>query len=375
MRPAHPSSPRPPLLLAVLAALPLLVLLAGSSTIDPVHGGAQLYESSCASCHGLDGRGEERSRVGFALALPDFSDCSFATREPDLDWGAVIHEGGPARGFDPLMPAFGDVLSQAEIDAVLGHVRGFCDSRWWPRGDLNFPRALLTEKAFPEDELVLSSALPTEVPLGIGNKLIYETRIAPMGQVEAIVPFSFDDLEGDGWSGGLGDVALGTKWVVFHSLDLGSIVSLAGEIKLPTGRPDLGYGKGVTIFEPFVSYGQALPFDGFFQFMGGGEISTDTALAGHEVFGRAALGMTFTQGLAGRAWSPMLEVAAVQDWEPDAPVHWDLVPQLQVTLSQRQHLIASVGARIPVDRFGTEPPQLMMYLLWDWFDGPLHEGW
>lgn len=104
-------------------------------------------------------------------------------------------------------------------------------------------------------------------------------------------------------------------------------------------------------------------------------MSTDTALSQHEVFGRAALGMTFTEGRDGRAWSPMLEVQAKREWEAEAPVHWDLVPQLQITINQRQHLMAAVGLALPVDRLGQEPPVLMSYLLWDWFDGGLTDGW
>ena len=49
------------------------------------------------------------------MAMPDFTDCSFASREPDTDWAAVIHGGGPARGFSELMPPHGEALSQAEV--------------------------------------------------------------------------------------------------------------------------------------------------------------------------------------------------------------------------------------------------------------------
>ena len=51
------------------------------------------------ACHGADGRGSPPERVGFDVPLPDFTDCSFATREPDGDWFAVAHQGGPVRGF------------------------------------------------------------------------------------------------------------------------------------------------------------------------------------------------------------------------------------------------------------------------------------
>jgi mono/diheme cytochrome c family protein len=42
--------------------------------------GAQLYAESCATCHGLDGRGKEASELGFDVATPDFTDCQFAPR-------------------------------------------------------------------------------------------------------------------------------------------------------------------------------------------------------------------------------------------------------------------------------------------------------
>src|SRR5262245_12708333 len=110
--------------------------------------GEELYRAGCAACHGPDGRGMPQSTVGFDTPLPDFTDCAFATPEPDSDWAAIIHRGGQARAFNRLMPAFGELLSDAAIQKVIDHLRRFCTSRKWPRGDLNFPRALVTEKAF-----------------------------------------------------------------------------------------------------------------------------------------------------------------------------------------------------------------------------------
>src|SRR5688572_32813847 len=59
--------------------------------------GAVLYAAACAGCHGPDGGGAPASLVAFTDPLPDFRDCAFATREPDGDWLAVVHDGGPAR--------------------------------------------------------------------------------------------------------------------------------------------------------------------------------------------------------------------------------------------------------------------------------------
>ena len=70
-----------------------------------------MYTAACAACHGDDGRGRGASQLGFEVAVPDFTDCDFAVREPDSDWYAIAHRGGPIRGFDRLMPAFGEALS------------------------------------------------------------------------------------------------------------------------------------------------------------------------------------------------------------------------------------------------------------------------
>ena len=73
---------------------------------------------------GRHGRAEIGGRL--RAPLPDFTDCAFATAEPDPDWHAVVHEGGPIRGLDRHMPAFGDALSPDEIALAVGHLRTFC---------------------------------------------------------------------------------------------------------------------------------------------------------------------------------------------------------------------------------------------------------
>ncbi|HKK45218.1 MAG TPA: c-type cytochrome, partial [Balneolaceae bacterium] len=129
------------------------------TTFNKFARGEELYLKACAACHGVKGRGLTQSQLGFALLLPDLSDCNFATREPNADWIAIAHQGGPVRGFSSIMPAFGGLLSKDDIEKVIEHIRTFCTDASWPRGDLNLPRALVTEKAFPEDEAVLSSSV------------------------------------------------------------------------------------------------------------------------------------------------------------------------------------------------------------------------
>ena len=358
------------------------VLLALSIAARPAGAGQDpeseaRYRAACAACHGVDGTGVERSVVGFDVPLPDFSDCSFATREPDADWLAIAHQGGPVRAFDRWMPAFGAALTEPDLQRTLDHIRGFCNERGWPRGELNLPRALVTEKAYPEDEAVLSSSIALDDDAGaVGTELIYERRLGPRSQVEVVVPFELQQAgSGAAWVRGLGDVAVAFKHALFHRFESGTIFSAAGEIVLPTGKQSDGIGAGVTILEPFVAFGQLLPRDGFLQAQAGLGLPTDPDRVERESFWRAVIGRSFTQGRFGRTWSPMLEVLGARELAAGAAAHWDLVPQVQVTLSRRQHVMLNAGLRIPVNERSGRSPQLLTYLLWDWFDGGLLEGW
>jgi len=337
--------------------------------------GQQVYRAACAACHGFDGRGAARSAVGFETPLPDFTDCNFASRERSADWQAVVHGGGPARGFSPIMPAFGAALSREQIEKAVDYVRSFCADRAWPRGELNLPRPLVTSKAFPEDETVITTAIQTGGASAVNSVIVYERRLGRADQIEVALPFRFFERPGGQWTGDVGDLALGYKRMLFHSRPSGSIVSLSGEVVLPTGDKARSLGKGVTVLETFLAYGQLLPADGFFHFQGGLEAPTHSDDAAKAAFWRTVVGRSFSQGGYGRTWSPMVELLAEREWESGAKVLWDVVPQFQVTLSRRQHIMANVGVRIPVNQTAGRPIQIMFYLLWDRFDGGLTEGW
>ncbi len=79
----------------------------------------------------------------------------------------------------------------------------------------------------------------------------------------------------------------------------------------------------------------------------------------------------------------------------DGSTHWDVVPQLQISLNLRQHVLANVGLLIPVNESSrpvnessrpvnessrpvnesSRPKQFFLYVLWEWFDGGLLDGW
>jgi hypothetical protein len=273
-----------------------------------------------------------------------------------------------------MMPAFSDAVSMEEIGKILDYVRSFCVDDNWPRGELNLPRPMITEKAYPEDEIVWTTGVATEGG-AVSNELVYEKRFGARNQFELVLPLDFHELEAGEWTGGIGDIAIGAKRALFHSLASGSIFSVNGEIILPTGNEEKGLGKGVTIIEPFVSFGQILPADSFLHAQAGIEIPTDSERAEQEAFWRFVLGKSFTQGRYGRTWSPMVEILAVRELAEGEGTKWDLLPQVQITLNTRQHVMANIGFLIPLNDTEGRDTTFLVYLLWDWFDGGFFEGW
>jgi mono/diheme cytochrome c family protein len=339
--------------------------------------GRDIYMAACVSCHGPDGKGQSQNLAGFQRpsSFPDFTDCLSSTEENDLEWRAVITNGGPARGFSRIMPAFGDELSQEQIGKVIEYLRALCTQKAWPRGNLNLPRALITEKAFPEDEVVLSGGTNLHGPPGGSAVAIYERRIGASGMIEADVPFDTAHTSGVSHSG-FGDITLGYKRKLFDSLKAGSIFSLGGEITAPTGNPRFGTGGGSPVFEAYAAYGQILPANSFLQFQPGYELSTQPDKLPRAYYLNTAIGKTFiTGGGLGRWWTPMTEFIADRDLVSGATTNWDVVPEIQIPISKRMHILASVGVRIPVNNTADRPKQFLIYFLWDYLDGTLKQGW
>lgn len=72
--------------------------------------GRQAFESRCAGCHGLDGRGGERA--------PDVATRASARRRSDAELFQIIQNGIPARG----MPSFG-TMDNSRIHALVSYLR------------------------------------------------------------------------------------------------------------------------------------------------------------------------------------------------------------------------------------------------------------
>lgn len=118
------------------------------------------------------------------------------------------------------MPAFGEALSVDQLQKVMDYIRTMCGDDFWPRGELNLPRPLVTEKAYPEDEAVISSSIDAEGTGAIMNEFV------------------------------IGDMALGVKRAFYHSAASGTIFSMTGKVILSTGDVGTGRGQG-SVFGPY----------------------------------------------------------------------------------------------------------------------------
>ena len=359
-------------IVALLALLGTSVAFGQTAPRGLAADGRAIYGDACAACHGLDGKGMPSDEVGTLVAVPDFTNCRFTSAERTKDWSAVIRGGGPARGFSRVMPAFGDALTDDEIRLAIGHIRTFCTVSRWPAGDLNFPRPLATEKAFPENETVFAFSTPLQDSDTAEMRIIYERRLGSRGQVEAAVPFAARQI-GDQWYRGLGDVSTGYKQLLLESGRSGTLVSAGTALTFPTGKEQYGLGTRLTVLETSALAGQRMG-PAFAHGQAGFEFPLNVASTPNEVFWRGALGIVLTPGVDGRTWSPMLELTGHREFEYGDPIRWDLLPQLQVSLSRRRHVAATAGARIPVGG-PARPATAMVSLTWDWFEGGLMEGW
>jgi cytochrome c553 len=338
--------------------------------------GEIVYKAGCIACHGAEGKGADEASTVFVRphTFPDFTRCDQTTPEPDSSYKVVILHGGHGLGFSQIMPAFGDILTDQQIDDVIAYVRSFChNTGHYPAGELNLPRALITEKAFPEDELVISTAADAGSPASWTTDIIHEQTFAGRNQIEIDVPINYA-VQNNNWTSGFGDITIGLKRELFASLSAGSVLSAQAGFLLPSGDSNRGFGAGTPTFEPFLAYDQLLGERNFLQFQLGGDVTFDTNKSPRTLFFRTAAGRSMApdNGL-GRLFTPMVEFVGTHTYGADTDL--DLVPQMQVTVSKRQHIRADVGVSAPVNNTSDRKPQVIFYVLWDWAEGAFWNGW
>ncbi len=78
------------------------------------------WDKHCAKCHGADGAG--KTKMGEKLKVKDYTDAKVQAAMKDAEMTKATKEG-VKDGDATKMKAFGDVLSDDEIKALVAYVR------------------------------------------------------------------------------------------------------------------------------------------------------------------------------------------------------------------------------------------------------------
>jgi hypothetical protein len=345
----------------VLAAIGLMLVCssaaAGQGTGTPTTI-PEMWNAWCARCHAKDGSGKVTEPT-VTVEPMDFTDCTVTTPEGDSDWEAVIARGGPVVGLSSQMPAFGDFLKPDQITEFVGFIKKFCTDRGWPSGNLNLPRPLFAEKAFPENEFLLvpMASHRKGQPAEFEFEAVYERRIGKRGQIEAVLPFASVDA-GGGRNSGVSDVELGFKYALNPSWT-NHLAALGFDVVLPSGREARGLGGGSVVFEPYLSTATVIGSQTYVQAQLKLELPRhapwrDRTTVYNIYLGRDAvlLPSTFTFGVELNGENR--EVA--------------LTPQIRKGLSRSGALAGAFGVRIPINEREEQGVKWVGYLLWEYLE-------
>ncbi|MEE2829610.1 MAG: cytochrome c [Myxococcota bacterium] len=87
--------------------------------------GATSFKNFCSTCHGDAGAGDGPASAGLDPKPANFQEPKFWEGKTDDYLKKVIKEGGAAVGKSSAMAAWGNVLSDAQVDAVIAHIKTF----------------------------------------------------------------------------------------------------------------------------------------------------------------------------------------------------------------------------------------------------------
>lgn len=328
-----------------------------------------MWGAWCARCHADDGSGKVGEPT-ITIVPMDFTDCKVTSAEPDADWERAIAKGGPGVGLSPEMPGFEDSLTPDHIRRFVSHLRGFCTEPGWPSGNTNFPRPILTEKAFPEDELVIlpavshfSEAEAPSITEGLFT-VVYERRFGKRSMFEIGVPLVTTNALLTR-TGGLGDLDVAIKHVIYTGTtgrtstpQAPRIVSIGLEVALPSGDRFKAHGRGATLFEPYISAGTMVR-DWYLQTQFKVELSTNTLRARPHLVYHTYLGRDTSA--APSTWTIGVEVNGEDD-------RVALTPQVRKGLTGTGALAAAVGVMVPLNKREEQGARWVGYLLWEYLE-------
>ena len=93
-----------------------VLLREGMLTLRSQQEGKVLFNTYCAVCHGVDGKGEGYIKYAYPVPVPDISRADLAARKDGFFFMKITNGGA-------MMPAYGYAISKLERWQIITHLR------------------------------------------------------------------------------------------------------------------------------------------------------------------------------------------------------------------------------------------------------------
>jgi mono/diheme cytochrome c family protein len=114
-----------------ISILTVFVLIIGIAFLVPADSkaegdaakGGEVYKTYCATCHGDTGKGDGIAAAALDPKPRDLSNADYVSGLTDAHIKKVVTEGGAAAGMSATMPAWGEIIPEADINNIIAYIR------------------------------------------------------------------------------------------------------------------------------------------------------------------------------------------------------------------------------------------------------------